>query len=1040
MIKKMTNLQNFIFEVINQYGSKEATEHSYRPALQALLQGLQNGVSAINEPKPIECGAPDFVIKRGDAVIGYLEAKDLNVDLRSLNKQNKEQIDRYLAALPRLIVTNCLDWQFYDKSSLVGSVSIGDIKQNQIRPDTKHYDKLEDLLKEFLTQPQIPILEPQELVKRLAGKASLIKLALIKLLKGNDKELIDQHKAFKDLLISSTTQEEFAEVYAETVVYGLFAARYYAPDDDSFDRQSAVNYLPKSNPLVRNLFIGIAGYDIDPGIKWIIDDLADTLKSCNLKSIMLGFGDEQELSDPFLHFYETFLSEYNPDKRKKRGVWYTPDSVVMFIVRAVDMVLRSEFNIQDGLADNSKINKELKDDTHRDYHRVQILDPAVGTGTFLAEAIRIIERRIQSTAPAAWSSYIEKELIPRLHGFEIMMAPYAICHMKLEMLLKELGYAPGADQKRLSIYLTDALADGLSTDPSLPFAQWLAKEAKEANSIKSNAPIMCVLGNPPYLGEAGESTGWIGNLMEDYKKEPGGKIKLKERNPKSLNDLYIQFMRMSEHLIDKNKQGILGFITNHNYLDSATSRGMRWRLLQTFDRIWILDLHGSAKKKERTPEGTKDENVFKIQQGVAIIIAVKLPNASKGLAEVWHGNLWGLRDHKYSKLKDVSLDDADLFVRIEPQAPGYQLVRRDLARMKEYEAGIELKEFMPVNSSGITTARDKLTIAESKDEMWQRVQDFAQIDPEVARAKYDLGIDVRDWRVRWAQADVAALEEQRLKRITYRLFDDRWTYYTEKSRGFICMPRQEVMRHLSKHGNIALILGRQGQVVGDMPWNLVFLSQDIVDHNIFYRGGGTTFPLYLLPENDEIDQSKRVNLDHRILNQLSNLATHHEHGVPDEWAVFDYMYGVLHCRSYHFAYAEFLKYDYPRIPWPATADEFWDVSRKGQRLRRLHLMESDEIKNAPACKYIGEGDGIVKKVQRPKGEGHVWINNEQFFENVPSAAWEFQIGGFYPAQNWLKGRKGRKLEFSDIQHYQNIIKTLVATDQIMETITLASIS
>ncbi|MFP5510972.1 MAG: type ISP restriction/modification enzyme [Alphaproteobacteria bacterium] len=1034
----MSVISDFLSKVQSIHATGNATEHSYRSAFEALFAAL--GVTALNEPKRVKCGAPDFIISSGEIVIGHVEAKDLHIGIRGMKDSNKAQQERYKAALPNLIYTNGLDWDFYRDGALTASVTIADFLMGVI-PKPDQYETLENLLRDFIAQKPQTITSPRELAERMAGKANLIKDILRKTLAEDEalqSELTAQYQAFKENLIHDITPEDFSDIYAETIAYGMFAARLHDTTLDTFSRQEALELLPKSNPFLRSLFSYVAGYDLDDRIAWIIDDLARVFQACDVAKLMEGFGKLTGQNDPFLHFYETFLAAYNPSKRKARGVWYTPEPVVNFIVRAVDEVLQTEFGLPDGLADTSKVtidwdtgqtDKKGKAQTiKKEVHRVQILDPATGTGTFLAEVIKQIAPKIQGVAPGMWSSYIEADLIPRLHGFELLMASYAMCHMKLDMILTEMGYKPTGNPPRLSVYLTNSLEEGEPANQTLPFTQWLSREAKGANSIKRDMPIMCVIGNPPYLGEGGVSEGWIGSLMDDYKKEPGGKVKLQERNPKWLNDLYVKFIRLSSHLIEKNGEGVLGFITNHGYLDNPTFRGMRWHLLNTFDRIWVLDLHGNSNKKEVTPEGKPDKNVFDIQQGVSIIIAVKTGQKKGGLAEVMQGDLWGARAAKYQALEAASLSD-HIFTTLESPAPQHPFVRRDYATQEVYQKGFSVSSLMPVNSVGIVTARDSLTIAESKDDLWKRVQHFAGIGSEEARERYQLGKDARDWQVPWAQEDVNRdLSPKKLTRMAYRPFDTRWTYYTGKSRGFMCYPRDEVMRHMLQP-NVALCTNAQtkdgygGIAVNTIGGHKVYGAYDI----------NTYFPLYLYPDEQDLDQTRRVNFDRKLYKRLQEMAAHPDKGAPDEIAVFDYIYGVLHCLAYRETYAEFLKIDFPRIPWPTSPDEFWDVSAKGTELRKLHLMDPATIGATP-FPFTGDGDNVVDK---PRFEdGRVWINETQYFDSAPEISWGFYIGGYQPAQKWLKDRKGRALSFDDVKHYQRILKILAETDRIMGTIVM----
>ena len=509
---------------------------------------------------------------------------------------------------------------------------------------------------------------------------------------------------------------------------------------------------------------------------------------------------------------------------------------------------------------------------------------------------------------------------------------------------------------------------------------------------------------------------------------------MKERNPKWLNDLYVKFIRLSSHLIEKNGEGVLGFITNHGYLDNPTFRGMRWHLLKTFDKIWVLDLHGNAKKKEVTPEGKPDKNVFDIQQGVAIIIGVRKKDGGQGLAQVRHGDLWGERTAKYAALQAADLTPVT-FSALESPAPQHPLVRRSYSTQEVYEKGISVAALMPVNCVGIVTARDDLTIDESRDRLWQRVQDFAAMETEAARRKYGLGEDVRDWMVAWAQDDLNRdLTIEKLRRISYRPFDTRWTYYTGRSRGFMCYPRNEITQHLVADRNMAMIISRQAVRSGAPPVN-VLVTEHVFDNRGVYSNKGISqaAPLYLYPSEQDLDQSRRINFDPKLYARLQALATHPTHGTPDEMQVFDYIYGVLHCPAYRATYAEFLKIDFPRIPWPASPDAFWDVAAKGTMLRKLHLMDPAAIGPTP-YPFRGEGDAMVEAPRY--ADGKVWINRTQYFADVPGMSWTFFIGGYQPAQKWLKDRKGRALSFDDVKHYQKIIRILAETDRIMQTITL----
>ncbi len=523
----------------------------------------------------------------------------------------------------------------------------------------------------------------------------------------DNAQLWDMYSTFRRVLLHDITPADFADIYAQTIAYGMFAARLHDDTPDTFSRMEAATLIPKTNPFLRNIFQNIAGYDLDPRISWIVDDLASTFRATDMKRIMQGYGHTGRKDDPMIHFYEDFLSAYDPRQRKAKGVWYTPQPIVRFIVRAIDSLLISDFGLPLGLADYSTVEREVVSEQYtkgkrgekatyrKKFHRVQLLDPATGTGTFLAEAVSCIYSKF-SGMEGMWQSYVEEHLLPRLNGFELLMASYAVAHLKLDILLSGTGYTHRHDS-RLRIYLTNSLEECHPDTGSL-FAQWLSSEANEANRIKRDTPVMVMLGNPPYNGESKNKGEWIMHLMEDYKKEPGGKEQLKERNPKWLNDDYVKFIRMAQHFIEKTGEGIIAFINPHGYLDNPTFRGMRWNLLRTFDAIYTIDLHGNSKKKETAPDGSKDENVFDIMQGVSINIFVRTGRKANGaMGRILHYDLYGKRQDKYNFLSEHSMSDIP-FTELYPREPMYFFVPKDFSIEKEYYKGFSIKDIFIENS------------------------------------------------------------------------------------------------------------------------------------------------------------------------------------------------------------------------------------------------------------------------------------------------------------------------------------------------------
>lgn len=1022
----MSIINDFLLKVQAVHKTGAATEHSYRPALEALFSSLAEEVTALNEPKRVACGAPDFIIQRGEIVIGHVEAKDLDIGLRGMKNANKEQQDRYRKALPNLIYTNCLDWDFYRNGELIASVTIADYLMG-IQSNPAHFGTLENLLRDFIAQRPQTITSPRVLAEKMAGKAGLIKDILRNALtadKDSKTELADQYRAFREHLIHDIEPGEFADIYAETIAYGMFAARLHDKTLESFSRSEALELLPKSNPFLRSLFGYIAGQDLDERIKWIIDDLANVFQAADVKKLMEGFGKLTGRNDPFLHFYETFLSAYNPAKRKARGVWYTPEAVVNFIVRAVDGVLQTEFGLADGLANTSKTtidwdtgqtDRKGKPVTIRkEVHRVQILDPATGTGTFLAEVIKQIAPKVKDVAPGMWSSYIEKDLIPRLHGFELLMASYAMCHTKLDMILTELGYKPTGTPPSLSVYLTNSLEEGEPANQTLPFAQWLSNEVKQANTVKRDMPIMCVIGNPPYNNSSQNQGVWIKEAISFYKRG------LTEKKI-NLDDDYIKFIRFGQLMIEKSGQGVIAMITNNSYLSGVTHRTMRKSLMETFNKIYILNLHGDSNKKETSPDGSPDVNVFDIMQGVSVVVLVKKKDDSK--SEVHYADIYGDRNKKYSTLfnRDIEPDTFDVLL---PKTPYFFFTPKDFKNGDSYDKGFPLESFMPTTNTGIKTDRDELFLDYEKDALSQRFERLLSGAYDNSFVEKFNVVDSGSYKITKAIAK-AKFDAKNLSAMAYRPFDIRNIYYDPQ---LVSRAGFKAMRHMRKE-NLALVLPKYStEEPGALVVNRLAGHKSFAAYDINYA-----FPLYLYPDEQDFDQTRCVNFDTKLYKRLQKLATHPAHDTPDEVAVFDYIYGVLHCPVYRETYAEFLKIDFPRIPWPVSPAEFWDVSDRGNQLRRLHLMEPAAIGATP-YPFKGDGDSVVDK---PRYEGgKVWINATQYFDAAPEIAWGLHIGGYQPAQKWLKDRKRRALSFDDVKHYQCILKILSETDRIMQTITM----
>ena len=1057
------HISAYIKEVNQLYQTGVTTEHSFRPALQRLLKECTHLI-AINEPTHIACGAPDFtLLTSSHLAVAYVEAKDLfDKDLDG-KKTNKEQFDRYKNALDTIVFTDYLDFHLYADGVLLDSVKLAFEQDDKIVLDESQVDRFTSLIEKLRSAHPQKITFPAKLAKLMAGKARLMADAVKKSLDNDTNKsgsLWHQLLAFKEVLNKDLDPTRFADLYAQTIAYGLFAARIHDTTPLTFTRQEAANLIPHSNPFLRQIFQQLAGYDINDSIAWIVDDLVNIFAATDVKKLRKNFGKEMQRRDPMIHFYEDFLKYYDPAAKKKYGVYYTPQPVVEFIVRAVDDILKTDFALPKGLADTSKVDvtvKEMEEGSDTvvsrvvSKHRVQVLDPATGTGTFLAEVVGRIKEQQQK---GVWSSYVDEHLIPRIYGFEYMMAPYTIAHLKLDMLINwwDDEALAATHNNRLQIYLTNSLDQTELTNKHL-LAEMIAREANEANNIKHNAPVMVMLGNPPYSISSSNKSPWILKLLSDYKKN---------LNEKKLNldDDYIKFIRLGQYYIERTGEGILAYISNNSFLDGVTHRQMRRELMRCFDDIYILDLHGNSRRKDTTPDGDKDENVFTIMQGVSINIFVKKPNSENKPATIHHYDLYGPRKEKYAFLLENSLSTINWHL-LNPQEPYLFFVPKDFSAQIEYEQGFRMDNLMKVNNTGIKTDRDSLFYDIDKDALEKRIQNLLGGNLEADFVERFRVVDSSSYKLRERIKSVKYSSNKIVKSM-YRVLDYIPIYYDEK---LISRPAFKVMQHALINANVSMIVCRQQSTFDFQHVFCTSCISDICSISAQTKECSYVFPLYLYQNESELgfDAERKPNLDETIWRTIENwvqygqafkpLAANEQNGelgfdaepeqshtlTPED--IFDYVYGVLHSPAYRAKYKEFLKVDFPRIPYPKNAEEFEHFRNYGHQLRELHLMH-----NIPASSVtFPHGGSMTVEAWRWEwnkddgNSGNVWINDTQCFEGVPAVAWEMFIGGYQPAQKWLKDRKGRKLSSDDVEHYRNIITVLCETDRLMKEIDKFSI-
>lgn len=1027
-----------IFEVAKR---GDAREESYYSSLEELLSNYaasikrkQTHITTI--PRKTEAGNPDFRIWDGKQhIVGYIEAKAPTVEYLD-QIETTDQLKRYLHTFPNLILTNFLEFRLYRNGMLIDKVLIGrpyHIHKLISAPPVEREEDFLNLLNKFFSFSLPRTYTAKSLATELAKRTRFLKDQVVaeELKEESEKDtgfILGFYKAFQIHLIGTLTKDDFADLYSQTITYGLFAARTRA--ENGFNRKLAYDNIPHTIGILREIFKFISLGDLPPQMEWIVDDISDVLAAADVPKILHNFYHEGKGRDPIVHFYETFLAEYDPKEREKRGVYYTPEPVVSYIVRSLHNILKQRFDKEDGFATST----------------VTVLDPAAGTLTFLAEACKLaIQEFTSKYGEAGKKELIKEHVLKNFYAFELMMAPYAIGHLKMSFLLEELGYKLQKGD-RVKLYLTNTL-EMLElwklehSEFRLPGMASLTDESRLAGEVKKEQPILVILGNPPYSGHSSNIGEWISKEIKVYYRvddKPLG-----EKNPKWLQDDYVKFIRFAQWKIDQAGEGVLGFITNHSYLDNPTFRGMRQSLMNSFNEIYILDLHGNSRKKERCPDGSKDENVFDIKQGVAIALFIKERNV-KEKCKVYHYEKWGLRENKYDWLLKNDMHTTK-WKKLSPKTEFYFFIPRDEKLSKTYEKYLKVTDIFPVNSVGIVTSRDNFVIDFNKESLKARIMVFRNkaVSDEIIRRSFNLK-DKSNWELKEKREKIIDDKdwEKSVTRILYRPFDIQWIFYHDD---VIERSRMEVMQHMMNE-NLGLITSRQAQ----NGFRHVFVSEKIIEFNLTGTAGkygsGYLFPLYLYPQKNNPKKRsssstmmlfepkadynvKRPNLSKALLEQLA--ISFKKDPIPEQ--IFYYIYAVLYSNIYRTKYAELLKVDFPRIPFTKDFKLFQKMSDMGKKLTELHLLKSKSLSN-PISKFQGDGTGIVEKPEYYEKEKKVFINKEQYFEGIVKEVWEYQIGGYQVCDKWLKDRKGKSLTLEDIRHYCKVVTALKKTIEFQKDI------
>lgn len=978
----------------------DAREESFYPCLRDLLlahaetTGRKGAAVTVIPRKTAEC-LLDFQVWQGPhQVAGYVEAKRPGTDLDQAAKS--PQVRRYLATFPNLILTDFSELRLYRNGQAAGRAVVGWGEDG--RPVGA--DELARLLDDFFAFCAPSPRSYASLATALAGRARVlaarIEERLLREAAGEARtKLTGFFEAFRTFLLSGLTESQFADLYAQTVTYGLLAARWQAPE--SFDPHCAFENIPLGSGILREVFQYITLGSPPPEIDWIVGDIAGLLAGSSISGRRAWGAYEDPHRDPVHHFYETFLAAYDGELRARRGVYYTPLPVVSWIVRSVHWLLRTRFGLPGGLADPG----------------VTLLDPAAGTMTFVAEACRVAVDAHRSTAGSGGvPALLRDHLLPHFQAFELMMAPYAIGHLKMSLFLEQHGYRL-ADGERVHLYLTDALSKDDPPQTNLPYVDALAQEAQAAARIKSEERIFVVLGNPPWSGTSANRGEWIQDLLKGH----GGYYQvdgkpLKERNPKWLQDDYVKFLRFAQWKIDQNGEGIVAFVTNHGWLDNPTFRGMRQSLLRTFDEVFVLDLHGNRRKGERRPDGTPDDNVFDdIEQGVAITLLVKKPGLPK---RILRADLWGNRLRKRHRLDNSSAETL-AWTQLSPAAS--LLVASDAGLEEEYRRGLPLPEIFPIHGVGIVTGRDARVTGCDRAELREEVRLLrcalwrgGPIDPS--------------WKLDAAGRDRArrdALWEQRFVPYLPRPFDRRWLFYADY---LVERPREAMMRHLRSGGNLALIAPRQHkEEPGALVTDRLAGHKAVSAYDINY-----VFPLWRDPDGQSRIEGRVPNLVPGLVRRLAEVLG----DEPSPEDVLGYVYAVLYSPAYRERYADLLRRDFPRIPLPGEREPFVRLAALGRELIGLHLLTDPRLGSSP-MRFVGDGSQRLGKTRatlrhyRPE-ERRVYVNAEGLcFEGLEPAVWCYQIGGHQVLDRWLQSRAGRVLGLDEIRDFRHTAEALRLT-------------
>ena len=1011
------NSAEYLRAVNAQIRQGGTSEHALRGFLVEHLRLISQSLTVINEPQSTEFGNPDIAVLKNGVPIGWVETKTLTTDLDQFERS--EQFERYLRGFSNLVVTNYNEFRWYTEHNrqpfMAGKLGVAGpsgIVSDAVSDAGSVVPRLLEAFTRFETRQARGA---EELASRLATFAMAICQTVAGILtrRDHDELLRRELDAFKAVLIPNLSEDDFADMYAQTVAYGLFAARCSHPNAEQFDRLSAPLLLPVYNPFLRNVFGNLAGINLDPRVSSVVDQICLLLKTADVTEIVRDFEERTGSGDPVVHFYETFLETYDHETRKDRGVYYTPLPVVSFIVRSVDELLRTQFGVAAGLADTSRTTVD-----EVEYHRVQMLDPATGTGTFLLCLIDFLRGRFANQA-GLWNAFVHQHLLPRMHGFEILMAPYAICHLKLGLALAGQGFAFDQNE-RLNVFLTNSLENTARAVAQLPFQNFLTAEATEANRIKQTRPIMVVVGNPPYAVKSANMGTNARRLVARYREvdgqeiREGGTLALQ----RALENDYVKFIGFAQEQIERNGEGVIGFITANGYLEQPTLAGLRRSLMTSFDEVHVIDLHGYARA------GAGDENVFtQIAEGVAVLILVRRSGNHQRSALVRYSSHIGPRKEKLDWLNANTFSSADAQT-VTPTAPDYRFKPEDPVVRARYRGEfVGLTEIFQLQKGAIVTARDKFAIGFTAQELTARLERFRDSQEDIRDASDSAGLS---WSGDWPDMANASREWLRhvpnldrfIQPITYRPFDDRFVIYSDQ---FLDTPCSAVMDHMRRDSppNLMLLFGRT--VRYGQP------DQFFVTNKLAEAKSGEASkqchaaPLYL--HHRDLGAEQAVNFKPQFIERM-RAQWGNALGYSD---VFGYIYALLNSNVFREMFAPQLCADYARIPL-LPLEVALEVAELGTELVNLHVGTTavDLITAFP----VAGRDCLVGEIQTSKRwreDGATWkllLNDAQYVQGIPDGVKTYRIGGYPVLDKWLGARVGHDLGVDGVLRLQNVVATL----------------